>query len=279
MSQPGQFRDDGCISEGYRPDGNRTEGYRPNGVSGDFGGRVETALEQADRGPQARDGGREPIGRDATDREPVGRVAGSRMAGTPLQGTPLGPGQGSGFRSGLGSGIGPGGGPEGSGHGATPPGRALAGPSAAGEDGSAMQRAMGILKQAAPYVARLLPLIEGNLGAAIGNLLSGRPHNAPTQVTVDLAPVKNQLSDLQAQQTELRSTMQEQTAGLKRVEGQLELVREATDRNTLEQQELMGDLKTMGQKVNRVALGLSILLLASIVINLYLYYYIKKVLP
>ena len=142
-----------------------------------------------------------------------------------------------------------------------------------------MQRAMVFLKQAAPFVAHLLPLIDGNLGAAIGNLFSGRPHGAPTQVTVDLAPVKNQLSDLQAQQTEFRSTMQEQTAGLKRVEDRLEMVREATDRNTLEQQELMQDLKSVGHKVNRIALGLSILLLASMIINLYLYYYIKKALP
>jgi chromosome segregation ATPase len=142
-----------------------------------------------------------------------------------------------------------------------------------------MQRAMGFLKQAAPFVARLLPLIDGNVVGAIGNLLSGRPHGAPPQVTVDLAPVKNQLSDLQAQQTELRSTMQEQTAGMKRVEDQLEMVREATDRNTLEQQELMEDLKSVGHKVNRIALGLSILLLASLIINLYLYYYIRKVLP
>jgi hypothetical protein len=31
--------------------------------------------------------------------------------------------------------------------------------------------------------------------------------------------------------------------------------------------------------VNRIALGMSILLLASMIINLYLYYYIKRVLP
>lgn len=276
MSQPEQFRDDVYLPEGYHPEGNRSDVYRPDPVHGDFSGRMEPPRSQVDLPPQGRDPGRD-LGRDLsrdTGREPIreapgrevsGREMGGRMVGSPLPGTPLG-------SSAAGR-------TEGSGHRPTPPGRALAAPSAAAEDSSAMQRAMGFLKQAAPFVAHLLPLIDGNFGAAIGNFFSGRPHGAPTQVTVDLAPVKNQLSDLQAQQTEFRSTMQEQTAGLKRVEDQLEMVREATDRNTLEQQELMEDLKSVGHKVNRIALGLSILLLASMIINLYLYYYIKKVLP
>jgi len=274
MSQPEQFQDAVHLPEGYHPEGNRSDAYRPDPLYGDFSGRMEAPRGQADRPPQGRDLGRDisrEMGRDA-GREPIrettGRESGGRMVGSPLPGTPL-PG------SPLGSGTG--GGTDGSGP--RPPGRALAAPSAAAEDSSSMQRAMGFLKQAAPIVARLLPLIDGNIVGAIGNLFSGRQHGAPTQVTVDLAPVKNQLSDLQAQQTEFRSTMQEQTAGLKRVEDQLEMVREATDRNTLEQQELMEDLKSVGHKVNRIALGLSILLLASMIINLYLYYYIKKVLP
>lgn len=263
MSQPEQFRDEVYLPEGYRPEGNRPDVYRPDPVHGDLSGRVDAPRGQMDRESQGRNAGRD-LGRD-TVREPAGRMVGSPLPGNPLPGTPSGPGAG--------------GGTEGSGHRPTPPGRALTGPSAPAEDSSAMQRAMGILKQAAPIVARLLPLIDGNLVGAIGNLFSGRPHGGPTQVTVDLAPVKNQLADLQAQQTELRSTLQEQTAGMKRVEDQLEMVREATDRNTLEQQELMEDLKSVGHKVNRIALGLSILLLASLIINLYLYYYIRKVLP
>ena len=140
-----------------------------------------------------------------------------------------------------------------------------------------MGRAMGILKSAAPFVAKLLPLLDSNFGAAIGNMLVPR-HPAP-QVTVDLAPLTNQVSELQAQQTELRGALQDQTTGLKRVEGQLDMVREATDRNTLEQQELMQDLKSVARKVNTFALGVSILLVASVVINVLLYLYVKRVLP
>jgi hypothetical protein len=141
-----------------------------------------------------------------------------------------------------------------------------------------MQRAMGILKQAAPFVARLLPLLDGNFASALANVFAPRTHTPPT-VSVDLTPVQNQLSELQLQQNELRTAVQEQTTGMKRVEDQLEMVREATDRNTLEQQELIEDLKSMGQKVNLVATGLSVLLVLSVIMNLVLYLYVKKVLP
>jgi len=68
-------------------------------------------------------------------------------------------------------------------------------------------------------------------------------------------------------------------SSLKRVEDQLEMVREATDRNTLEQQELMEDLKVVGNKVNVFALVALGLLAVSVIINVVLYLHILKVLP
>jgi hypothetical protein len=200
------------------------------------------------------------FGRQPLQREPVGRVLGS-----PLPGTPLPTGSASVHAQDL--------------HKTTPPGRGLstALPVASAEDSNAMQRAMGILKQAAPFVARLLPLIDGNITTAVSNLLSPRPH-APA-APVDLTPVHNQLSEMQLQHIDLRTTVLEQTTGLKRVEDQLELVREATDRNTLEQQEFIEDLKAVSHKVSLIAVGLSILLVLSVVVNLLLYMYIKRVLP
>ena len=57
------------------------------------------------------------------------------------------------------------------------------------------------------------------------------------------------------------------------------MVREATDRNTLEQQELLEDLKTVGNKVNVVALIALGLLVITILLNLVLYMHIQRVLP
>lgn len=300
MSKSEEFREEVYLSEGYQADALRNElsGHvTPSRMPGDPDPTLRDAFrEAAAREPLMRDQLREPLrdqlreplreplhpqpigrelGRDAmTDsfgrqplhREPVGRVQGSPLPGSPL---PTG-----------GSGALP---AQDLHKTATPPGRALSTTPAppaqtqTAEDNSAMQRAMNILKQAAPFVAKLLPLIDGNVTTAVSNLLSPRPHVQP--VSVDLTPVHNQLSEMQMQQNDLRTSVQEQTTSIKRVEDQLELVREATDRNTLEQQEFIEDLKAVSHKVSLIAVGLSILLVLSVVVNLILYVYIRRVLP
>jgi hypothetical protein len=155
---------------------------------------------------------------------------------------------------------------------APPPGRALSVP----QEESGTQRAMAVLKQAMPFIQKLLPLIDGNFGAAIANMFASRPHAAPP---VDLSPVNNKVSDLQVQQAELRVQVQEQNTAIKRVEDQLEMVKEATERNTLEQEELIEDLKAVGNKVNLFALLLFMMLLVSMLLNLALFLHMKQVLP
>lgn len=154
---------------------------------------------------------------------------------------------------------------------APPPGRALS--PAASEDASG--RAMAILKQALPFVQKLLPMLDGNLGSAIANVMGSR-HGA---AAVDLTPVHKQISELQVQHTDLRGQVLEQNTAIKRVEAQLDMVREATDRNTLEQQELIEDLKAVGNKVNVFALLLFAMLIVSLLLNVTLFLHIKQVLP
>lgn len=245
---------------------NQPEWYRDDvsPAGGNLGTRTDVPRGQGDSEPARRDPLRDGALRESLSREAV-RESGGRVMGSPL---PAGSALGNG--AGALSEVQP--------HKA-PPGRSLpGGSSGSGDDPSSMQRAMGILKQAAPFVARLLPLLDGNFAGALANMFAPRTHTPPT-VSVDLTPLQNQLSELQLQQNEIRSAVQDQTTGMKRVEDQLEMVREATDRNTLEQQELIEDLKAMGQKVNLVATGLSVLLVLSVIMNLILYLYVKKVLP
>jgi len=56
-------------------------------------------------------------------------------------------------------------------------------------------------------------------------------------------------------------------------------VREATDRNTLEQQELLGDLKSVGRKVNFFAYFALSLLGLSVLLNVALFLRIWRILP
>jgi uncharacterized protein YPO0396 len=160
-----------------------------------------------------------------------------------------------------------------------PVGRALsnAGSPRGDADPASGMQWMGALKQAMPFMQRLLPLIDGNIATALSNLLSTRP--AQPAPRVDLQPIETGLAGLQEQHRDLRTQILEHNGSLKRVEDQLEMVREATDRNTLEQQELIEDLKAMGSRVNLFALTLLALLVLSVLLNLFLFLHIQRVLP
>ncbi len=161
---------------------------------------------------------------------------------------------------------------------ASPLGRALP-PPAAPDESTGLGRAINAVRAALPLVQRLLPLLDGNIATAIVNLFTPHPHPAPPPPKVDLAPLENGLTELQTQHRSLRDEVMEQSMSLKRVEDQLEMVREATDRNTLEQQELLEDLKAFSNKAKVVAVLAIGLLAISLVVNLALLFHIKSVLP
>jgi hypothetical protein len=138
---------------------------------------------------------------------------------------------------------------------------------------------MNAFRTVMPLVQRLLPLLEGNVLTAISNVLTPRPQAPPPPPKVDLAPLQDGLAELQTQHRGLRDQVMEQNASLKRVEDQLEMVREATDRNTLEQQELLEDLKIFSGKVKVIAaIGIGVLVIG-VVLNLILFLHIQRVLP
>lgn len=160
-----------------------------------------------------------------------------------------------------------------------PPGRTLVNAPAAAEESSNLQRAVNVLRSALPFVQRLLPLLDGNIASTLGNLL--QPHTQAHQPSakLDLTPVEDGLAELRSQQHSLRMQVTEQNTTLKRVEDQLEMVREATDRNTLEQQELLEDLKAFGNKVKVVAIVALVLAAVGFFMTLALFLHIQKVLP
>ena len=157
-----------------------------------------------------------------------------------------------------------------------PPGRSLTEPVEPENESSGGQRALNVLKQALPLMQKLLPLIDGNIAMALGNLLTPRP---PSHVQVDLTPLESQVARMQALHQDLRGHITEHNTALKRVEDQLEMVKEASDRNTLEQQEMLEDLRSIGNKVNLFAAILFGLLIISVLLNLFLFMHIRQVLP
>jgi hypothetical protein len=146
---------------------------------------------------------------------------------------------------------------------------------------STLQRAAGVLRHAIPFAQKLLPLLDGNIAGALSGILS--PSAAPAASAppprVDLTPINQNIAELQGLHKELSVQIVEQNNSLKRVEDRLELVREATDRNTLEQQELHEKLRSTGSKVNVVATIAIGLLLISLLMNVLLYLHVQRVLP
>ena len=137
---------------------------------------------------------------------------------------------------------------------------------------SGIQRAVAAVRSALPLVQRLLPLLDGNFATVLSALVAS-PLSHPTppapQVRVDLDPLERGLAEVRNSHRELRGQVSEQVTTLKRVEDQLERVREATDRNTLEQQELIEDLRAVGSRVSTFAVVGLVLLAVSIGLNVY----------
>jgi septal ring factor EnvC (AmiA/AmiB activator) len=138
---------------------------------------------------------------------------------------------------------------------------------------------VGVLRAAIPFVQRILPLLDGNIGTAVSNILTPHQHMPPPHPPVNLEPIEDDVAALQEQHRDLRNRILEQHASLKRVEDQLEKVREAADRNTFEQQELVDDLKAVRKKVNRFALLALVVLAVSLLLNVALCLHILHILP
>jgi len=125
---------------------------------------------------------------------------------------------------------------------------------------------MSAARHTLPLVQKLLPLLDGNIAMTVGALIAGHPAAPP----VDLQPVERGLAQVQLSHIELTERVSEQGSTLKRVGDQLEQVREATDRNTLEQQELSEHLRSVGKRVVIFAVTGLLLLALSLGINVYL---------
>jgi hypothetical protein len=159
-----------------------------------------------------------------------------------------------------------------------PPERALARTAPPAERPSGLQRAASALRAALPYVQRILPLLDGNIGTAVSNVLSPYPQMSPPPPPVDLEPIEEGLAEVQMQHRALRNQFLEQNTLLKRLEDQLETVREASDRNAREQQELLDSLEAVQKRVNRFALLGFALLAVSLLVNVGLYLHIEHIL-
>jgi chemotaxis protein histidine kinase CheA len=135
------------------------------------------------------------------------------------------------------------------------------------------------IRQWLPYAQKILvPLLDGNIATAFGNLLNPQGGSQLTSpaVRANTEGLERSVAEVSASHRELRGQLVEQTGQLKRVEDQLERVREATDRNTLEQQELIEDLRAAHHRIRAIVITAVVLLLGMGVMQLYILFLLSQ---
>jgi hypothetical protein len=143
---------------------------------------------------------------------------------------------------------------------------------AVAEKKSGLQRAIGFVRTIAPFVQRALPLLDGNVASAVSNILAPRVETHQ----VNLEPIENAMTKMRKDHLELRLNLADQTTALKRVADQVGTLKDATERNALEQKGLAQDLQNLRSKVG-IATWVGIgLLVISIVINILLFLRIQQ---
>jgi hypothetical protein len=162
---------------------------------------------------------------------------------------------------------------------AQPPEHALARTAPTGGRPSRLERTVSVVRAAIPFVQRILPLLDGNIGTAVSNILAPHQHMPPPPPPVNLESIEDDLAALQEQYRDLRNRILEQHASMKRVDDQLEKVRETAETTAFEQHELVDDLKAVRKKVNRFALIAMAVLVVSLAVNVVLYLHIVHILP
>jgi hypothetical protein len=125
------------------------------------------------------------------------------------------------------------------------------------EKAQGMWRSILQLRVLLPYVSKLLPLLETGL-------IGQSAHSSAQSTNTALAAVEKNAIEIQNSHRELRLQLQDQAVEFKRVDEQLERLREATERNTLEQQELIEDLKSFAGTIKWVG-WTAVVLLAGLV--------------
>jgi hypothetical protein len=143
-----------------------------------------------------------------------------------------------------------------------------------GEHRSGLQRTASAVRTVVPLLQKMLPLLEGNVISAAANLL------APglTAPTVDLAPLDASLAKLRGELAAMEVRDAEHDRAFKRMDEQLETMKDAIERNAHEQQQAAEELSRLRGRLAVVsAIGLG-LLLVSIGINSVVFLYVKGLL-
>jgi hypothetical protein len=141
---------------------------------------------------------------------------------------------------------------------------------------SRLEKTAGLLRTILPLAQKFLPLIDGQIGTVVSNLIG--PQTNPRQVAQTLLPLQEGLAQLEKQHVELRAQVAGQNAALKQIDEQVETLRSLTEETAKEQRNLAEGVEKMRRKVNIAAIAVLVLLLAVMTLNVVLFVHIRQVL-
>ena len=127
---------------------------------------------------------------------------------------------------------------------------------------SAFHKTVGLVRTVLPLMQKALPLLDGNVAAALANLL------VPTFQTqhVDLTPLEDGVGKLRTDHAAVQARIEAQGTALKQVGSQVDALKDAAERLSLEQKELVEELHSLRRRVSVFAwIGVGLLVVLVLV--------------
>ena len=140
---------------------------------------------------------------------------------------------------------------------------------------SALEKTVGVLRAILPVAQKVLPLIDGQIGTAVSNLIG--PQVSPRQVTQTLLPLQEGLAQLEKRHIELRAQLGGQDAALRQLEEQLNSVRKLAEETAEKQSKLAEGLGKMSRWVKVLAIIGFVLLAAVAVMNAVFFVHLRQI--
>lgn len=120
------------------------------------------------------------------------------------------------------------------------------------------QRAISVAKTVLPLVGKVLPLLEGNVVATASNLLT------PNQHEVNLRPIEEAITSLQADQRALSFHTSEHKRALRRLEDEFAALQEVVQKNASDQAQFVEQVARLEKRTARFMRLIVILLILSL---------------
>lgn len=130
----------------------------------------------------------------------------------------------------------------------------------AAKPASGFQRTASAIRTLLPLVQKVLPLLDGNVALVAANLLASRLQGP----SVDIHPIEVELAKLRAGLTDLHDKNTENEAAFKRIGQDIESLKDALERTSLEQKEMAQEVSRLRTRMTVFSVVMVLLLIASI---------------